>query len=307
MQFARAFQRGHPRSGCSGSSRVELAGTSSEGTGQALTSRTNPPAKSSTKHPHVSSVPLWLRGGGLHKTPKTELFPFILGLPGVRAVAPAPKSVQRAQIKAAQPGTEPRPRARADGSRETFQGAASAAPARGRGGTSPGRQRRGHLGSIVSGVLIVHLELLFRPSHFIHLTYLRLLQSPRDTANTPAPLPSGKEPGEVSQQNKRGRGASPCCIPLSAQLLLARHSCPTSWQGTAGSSWEWDAGTAQHGYNTSQLSVPQKTPHSHSQADLESIFNHFQCGVCKNPGHKILVASQTAEASASTLGNRNLQ
>lgn len=106
MQFARAFQRGHPR--CSDNSRVELAGASSKGRGKlgALTTRTTPPVKSLTKPPHFSSVPLRLGGGGLHKNPqKTEFSPFTpmcLGLPEVTAVGPAHKCVQKAQIKATQ-------------------------------------------------------------------------------------------------------------------------------------------------------------------------------------------------------------
>lgn len=104
---------------------------------------------------------------GCTKTPTTEFFPSSprrLGLPGVSAVGPAHKRVQRAQIGAAQPGTGAAP-----SSREIFKEAAAASPAEscsscpGRGETSPGRQRRGHLGSSISGILIVHLELLFRP------------------------------------------------------------------------------------------------------------------------------------------------
>lgn len=88
-----------------------------------LTTRTTPPVKSLIKHPHFSSVLLRLRGGGLHKTPQNRVLPFhplhASGSPGSLQWDQLTNVCREHRLK------QPRPRARADASRETFQGGSS--------------------------------------------------------------------------------------------------------------------------------------------------------------------------------------
>lgn len=113
--------------------------------------------------------------------------------------------------------------------------------------------------------------------------------------NTPALLPSGKEPGDsfnISQQN-RGSGAS-----SPSQLNCSWHATavPCPGKATGKLSWWWDARThswphrVQHGVLL-VVSMSQKIS-SPSQADLPGIIlNHLKNGECKNPGHKILTST----------------
>lgn len=98
MQFARdtAFQRGHPRSGRSGSSRGGIGRCQQHGerTSWELSPAGQlPPVKSLIKHSHFNSVPLRLEGDGLHKNPNHRVLP--LHLPGGSG---SPGSVQWDQL-----------------------------------------------------------------------------------------------------------------------------------------------------------------------------------------------------------------
>lgn len=316
MQFARdtAFQRGHPRSGRSGSSRGGIGRCQQHGerTSWGLSPAGQlPPVKSLIKHSHFNSVPLRLGGDGLHKNPDHRVLP--LHLPGGSG---SPESVQWDQLtnvcrehRLEQPSLGPGARA-APSSREIFKEAAAASPAEscsscpGRGGTSPGRQRRGHLGSSISGISIVHLELLFRPKfHSFNLSLAPV-------------IPQGhSKHSSTTAQWTRARRHLPAEQERQRSFILLHPPLSSAAPGTPqlGNSWEWDAGThiQPSTGTTHHLSFLRHRKHPPGLHRL--IWSKFS--ITSKMGYAKIQAIKSWDLHSTTdsrgicqhLGNRNLQ